>query len=187
MRSGRNLFIINLLNMENETEKRKKRPRKKTCTHCGRKLWLRDFYKLKSGYRYSLCRECTKLYKREQYRRHHKVTDGIIFHEKTGRIVEHQGLSVRIFWSENMLSLLRRYYPNTKNNEIAEMLGVSPRTVTRKARELHLKKSPDFIAAMSREHLLLANARSKELGYPGGFTKGMKFRGNQYTGRVRVE
>ena len=40
---------------------------------------------------------------------------------------------------------------------------------------------------LSREHLLLANARSKELGYPGGFTKGMKFRGNQYTGRIRVE
>ena len=43
------------------------------------------------------------------------------------------------------------------------------------------------IASLSREHLLLANARSKELGYPGGFTKGMKFRGNQYTGRIRVE
>ena len=34
---------------------------------------------------------------------------------------------------------------------------------------------------------LLANARRTELGYPGGFTKGMKFRGNQYTGRIRVE
>lgn len=168
------------------TEK-KKNPRKKTCPHCGRKLWLRDFYKLKDGSRYSLCRECTKRYKREQYRKHRKVADGIIFHQKTGRIVEHRGLSVRIFWSENMLSILRRYYPNTKNEEIAGMLGVSPRTVVRKARELHLVKSREFIASMSREHLLLANARSKELGYPGGFAKWMKFRGNQYTGRIRVE
>lgn len=168
------------------TEK-KKILRKKTCTKCGRKLWLRDFYKLKNGSRYSLCRECTKLYKREQYRKHRKVTDGIIFHEKTGRIVEHHGFSVRIFWSENMLSILRRYYPDTKNEEIAGMLGVSPRTVVRKARELHLEKSREFTSAMSREHLLLANARSKDLGYPGGFAKGMKFRGNQYTGRIRVE
>lgn len=67
------------------------------------------------------------------------------------------------------------------------MLGVSERSVTRKAREMGLKKSREFMASVSREHLLLANARSKELGYPGGFTKGMKFRGNQYTGRMRVE
>ncbi len=50
-----------------------------------------------------------------------------------------------------------------------------------------LEKDNGFVASLSREHLLLANARSKELGYPGGFTKGMKFRGNQYTGRIRVE
>ena len=55
------------------------------------------------------------------------------------------------------------------------------------AREMGLEKDKGFVASLSREHLLLANARSKELGYPGGFTKGMKFRGNQYTGRIRVE
>lgn len=164
-----------------------KRQRKKECSRCHRKLWLRNFYKLKNGGRCSMCRECTKVYKREQYRKHHKVKDGIIFHEKTGRIVEHNGLSVRIFWNANMLSILHRYYPNTKNREIAEMLGVSPRTVTRKAHELHLEKSHEFTTSMRREHLLLANVRNKELGYPGGFTKGMKFRGNQYTGRVRIE
>ena len=64
------------------------------------------------------------------------------------------------------------------------MLGVSERSVTRKAREMGLEKDKGFVASLSREHLLLANARSKELGYPGGFTKGMKFRGNQYTGRI---
>lgn len=86
-----------------------------------------------------------------------------------------------------MLSIMRRHYHNTLNRELAEMLGVSERSVTRKAREMGLKKSREFMASVSREHLLLANARSKELGYPGGFTKGMKFRGNQYTGRMRVE
>lgn len=87
----------------------------------------------------------------------------------------------------NMLSIMRRHYHNTLNRELAEMLGVSERSVTRKAREMGLEKDKGFVASLSREHLLLANARSKELGYPGGFTKGMKFRGNQYTGRIRVE
>lgn len=86
-----------------------------------------------------------------------------------------------------MLSIMRRYYHNTINRELAEMLGVSERSVTRKARELGLEKDKDFVSSISKEHLLLANARSKELGYPGGFTKGMKFKGNQYTGRVREE
>ena len=71
--------------------------------------------------------------------------------------------------------------------ELAAACGVSERSVTRKAREMGLEKDKGFVASLSREHLLLANARSKELGYPGGFTKGMKFRGNQYTGRIRVE
>ena len=104
-----------------------------------------------------------------------------------GRLVEHKGYSTRIFWNGNMLSIMRRHYHNTLNRELAEMLGVSERSVTRKAREMGLEKDKGFVASLSREHLLLANARSKELGYPGGFTKGMKFRGNQYTGRIRVE
>lgn len=70
-----------------------KRQRKKECSRCHRKLWLRNFYKLKNGGRGSMC----------------------------------------------------------------------------------------------REHLLLANVRNKELGYLGGVTKGVKFRGNQYTGRVGIE
>ena len=113
--------------------------------------------------------------------------DGTFMHRTLGRLVEHKGYSTRIFWNGNMLSIMRRHYHNTLNRELAEMLGVSERSVTRKAREMGLEKDKSFVASLSREHLLLANARSKELGYPGGFTKGMKFRGNQYTGRIRVE
>ncbi len=111
----------------------------------------------------------------------------LFMHRTLGRLVEHKGYSTRIFWNGNMLSIMRRHYHNTLNRELAEMLGVSERSVTRKAREMGLEKDKGFVASLSREHLLLANARSKELGYPGGFTKGMKFRGNQYTGRIRVE
>lgn len=164
-----------------------KKQRKKICPHCGRKLWMREFYPLKNGTRNSWCHECVLAYKREQYLKHRKVPDGIFMHRSLDRVVEHKGYSTRIFWNGNMLSIMRRYYHNTINRELAEMLGVSERSVTRKARELGLEKDKDFVSAISKEHLLLANARSKELGYPGGFTKGMKFKGNQYTGRVREE
>ena len=86
-----------------------------------------------------------------------------------------------------MLSIMRRYYHNTINRDLAEMLGVSERTVVRKARELGLNKDADFMRAISKDHLMLANAKRKALGYPGGFAKGMKFRGNQHTGRIRIE
>ena len=121
------------------SENNNKQKRKRVCPHCGRKLWMR-----------------------EQYRKHRKVADGTFMHRTLGRLVEHKGYSTRIFWNGNMLSIMRRHYHNTLNRELAEMLGVSERSVTRKAREMGL-------------------------GYPGGFTKGMKFRGNQYTGRIRVE
>lgn len=164
-----------------------KKQRKKVCPHCGRKLWMREFYPLKNGTRNSWCHECVLNYKREQYLKHRKVPDGTFMHRSLDRIVEHKGYSTRIFWNGNMLSIMHRYYHNTINRELAEMLGVSERSVTRKARELGLEKDKDFVSSISKEHLLLANARSKELGYPGGFTKGMKFKGNQYTGRVGEE
>lgn len=164
-----------------------KKQRKKVCPHCGRKLWMREFYPLKNGSRNSWCHECVLDYKREQYLKHRKVPDGTFMHRSLNRVVEHKGYSTRIFWNGNMLSIMRRYYHNTINQELAEMLGVSERSVTRKARELGLEKDKDFVSSISKEHLLLANARSKELGYPGGFTKGMKFKGNQYTGRVGEE
>lgn len=169
------------------SENNNKQKRKRVCPHCGRKLWMREFYPLKNGGRSSWCHECVLEYKRERYRKTRKVPDGTFMHRTQGRIVEHNGYSTRIFWNGNMLSIMRRHYYNTLNRELAEMLGVSERSVTRKAREMGLEKDKGFVASLSREHLLLANARSKELGYPGGFTKGMKFRGNQYTGRIRVE
>lgn len=169
------------------SENNNKQKRKRVCPHCGRKLWMREFYPLKNGGRSSWCHECVLAYKREQYRKHRKVADGTFMHRTLGRLVEHKGYSTRIFWNGNMLSIMRRHYHNTLNRELAEMLGVSERSVTRKVREMGLEKDKSFVASLSREHLLLANARSKELGYPGGFTKGMKFRGNQYTGRIRVE
>lgn len=51
-------------------------------------------------------------------------------------------------------------FTNTKNQELADRLGTSPRSVTRIARELGLWKSKEFVAAMQRnasEHGAHAN------------------------------
>lgn len=41
-------------------------------------------------------------------------------------------------------------FDHTKNQELADHLGTSPRSVTRMARELGLKKTKEFVAAMQR-------------------------------------
>ena len=47
--------------------------RKKICPKCGRKLWLRDFYKTANGWVSSACKECTRQEKRDEYARNRKV------------------------------------------------------------------------------------------------------------------
>lgn len=133
-----------------------KRKRKKVCPKCGKKLWLGEFYRLKNGLRNSWCNKCVSDYRREHYQKCKKVPDGIFMHRKLNRLVDHKGYSTRIFWNENMISIMRRYYHNTINNELSDMLGVSERTVTRKARELGLEKDKDFIKEISKDNLLIA-------------------------------
>lgn len=49
-----------------------------------------------------------------------------------------------IEWTPRMLKLLNDFYPTMFNDALAKWLGVSIRTMTRKARELGLKKREDF-------------------------------------------
>lgn len=101
-----------------------------------------------------------------------KKPEGACYHPSYGRIMEHHGYVVRIFWNANMLEYLRRHYPTTLNEELAEILGVSSRTMIRKARELGLEKNPEWLAAVWEERRRLAHAANKKKGNPGGFKKG---------------
>lgn len=51
-----------------------------------------------------------------------------------------------------MISELKRYFPTTKNKELAELIGVSERTIVRKARELGLEKDAEWQKNMSRNN-----------------------------------
>lgn len=161
--------------MESTTVKQ----RKKVCTKCGRKLWLRDFYRRIDGTLFAECKECNKQRCRESYLKNKKVPDGTFYHKSYDRIVVHNGCSVRIFWSPSMISYLQKHFPTTKNQDLSEALGVSPRTITRKARELGLEKNSEWLQGVWDEHRLMAQAESKRKGYPGGFKPGHEI-GKEY-------
>lgn len=66
----------------------------------------------------------------------------------------------KIILAETEQDWMREHFSNTKNAEIAEYFGISPRTVVRIARDMGLRKHPDFTEAMQRnaaEHAARAN------------------------------
>ena len=159
--------------------------KKKVCSVCGERKYKREYYRLKSskdGYM-SMCRECHKARIRNVYARTRKVPDGIKFDRKTGRKVMHEGYSSRIYWDGNMLSLLRRHFATTLNYELAELIGVSERTMLRKARELGMEKDQKWLRAVFKDRALLANVASVRSGN-SGVKPGHKFWGNKYTGKI---
>lgn len=99
------------------------------------------------------------------------VREGTYWHPSYGRLMTHKGYSTRIAWSPTMLGIMRRYYPSTTNEEVAGMLGVSARTVVRKARELGLVKDKAWLQEMWNSKRRMAHAVSKG-GNSGSFKKG---------------
>lgn len=146
--------------------------RKKICPHCGRKLWLSSFYPLKSGGRASWCSDCQRQQKREWYAANRKKPDGAHYDPVTDRCYVHNGLSRRIMWSKQMLDDLRSMFATTANQELAGILGVSPRTMIRKARELGLEKDGDWLLKQWNDNRILAHVVAKKKGYPGSIRKG---------------
>lgn len=102
-----------------------------------------------------------------------KKPDGTRYHPAYGRIMQKQGYALRIHWSADMLDYLRRYFPTTLNEELAGCLGVSMRTMIRKARELGLEKDPKWLRDIWNERRQLAHIISRHKCYPGGFQKGV--------------
>lgn len=145
--------------------------RKKVCPKCGRKLWLRDFYRLANGSIYPRCKECTREDKREAYLRTKKVPDRIYMGED-GRLMDHRGVRTSIYWSSYMLETLKRLYPTTKNEDLAVILNVSSRTLIRKARELGIHKDADWQRETSRNHARLAIFQNKIRRNSGMIKKG---------------
>lgn len=70
--------------------------------------------------------------------------------------MKRQGKRAVIYWTGNMLSLLKRHFPNTRNAELVELIGVSERSIARKAKQLGLEKSKSFISRVATENSILS-------------------------------
>lgn len=96
------------------------------------------------------------------------------YDQQRGLIYRTEGQRTFIYWTPQMIDWLKRYFPTNINQEIAEELGVSPRTMLRKARELGLKKDQEWLYKIREERRLMAAAKSKRLGHPGCFKPGCR-------------
>ena len=95
------------------------------------------------------------------------------YNEKYGRVMYHGIHSTSYYWSESMLDYLRRNYATTLNAEIAEHLGMSERTIIRKAREMGLEKDSAWLSSVWQEHVKIGHIVSRCKGYPGTWKKGV--------------
>lgn len=114
------------------------------CCRCKRDLPEDAFYK----YDKSRCKECIR---KMRYDKYHKTHTPIYINDK-GQWMRRQGKKAVLHWTGNMISELKRYFPTTKNKELAELIGVSERTIVRKARELGLEKDAEWQKNMSRNN-----------------------------------
>ncbi len=100
--------------------------------------------------------------------------------------------ALSIEWTPKMLIVLKVKFSRTFNSELAKQLGVSVRTVIRKARELQLEKEPGFldkrreiITQMAQAARPPATQRQIEqitkAGEPYRFKKGHKSTGIDYS------
>lgn len=100
--------------------------------------------------------------------------EGIFVDPRTGRAMEYRDNRLRIFWSPAMLDYLRRNFPTTINEELAECLGCSIKTMVRKAKELGLEKDRQWLLKICAESRAMARSASRRKGWPGGFKKGVR-------------
>ena len=130
--------------------------KRKTCTKCGELKFLHEFYTSKDrrnypdGYSY-WCKECSRTYKREEYRRNRKKPDGVFSYG--GRAMMHKGTAVSVYWGEERTRQFRQEFPTTTNADLAVEFGCSVRTIVRRAREMGLEKDPQWMRDMHNANL----------------------------------
>lgn len=119
------------------------------CSTCKMELPEDAFYK-SDKYR---CKECHREQKKKSYDKYHPQ----VYMNSNGQLMKRSRGHPCIFWNGNMISTLKRYYPNTSNDELVGLLGCSSRTIVRKARELGLCKSKEYISHAAKVNSLMAH------------------------------
>jgi len=141
---------------------RKIMARKKICPTCGRLLWRRDFYVRKETGIYADCKECFKAKRRDKYV--FKRKDGFYLDE-IGRPIEYHHGQKRLAWTPQMVDDFKRFYPTTKNEELAGIFMVSPSSISRKAKSLGIKKDKVWLNKMNKQNAYLGGLANKKRAY----------------------
>lgn len=149
-------------------------PETKRCPQCGKVLPASSFRTRSNGILLqSYCRDCNNRLNRTKYRKPKSMHGtGEVFRKKDGRLWEYTHAHWRRHWSRQMLDDLRRYYSKMTNQELADILDVTLGTLNRKAQELGLHKTRQYIADIARQHLVIARAESAIHGNPGQIKPG---------------
>lgn len=64
--------------------------------------------------------------------------------------------------------VIRKYYAETSNAELADMVGLSPRYVKRYANKCGLAKSERYLRQIKWENIMIARAHQRRAGLCGG-------------------
>lgn len=115
---------------------------------------------------------CSQSWIYEICKRHGLSRKGPRYYPDTERIEEAPNGTRRISWSRQMIDDLKRMFPDHLNHDVAEFLGVSPRTVIRKARELGLNKDGEWLRKIWDDRRRQAHMVSRLMGYPGAIQPG---------------
>lgn len=124
------------------------------CCRCKQDLPPEAFYKA-DKYR---CKECHRKQKKASYDKYHPQ----VYMGDEGRLLKRSQGHPCIFWNGNMLSDLKKHYPNTSNRDMVDLLGVSERTIVRKARELGLEKSDEYVSKVNKGKSFLAHIEKRK-------------------------
>lgn len=79
-----------------------------------------------------------------------------------------------IFWTPRMLKTLKDFFPIMFNKPLAAWIGVSERSLIRKARELGLEKRPGFLDDRREDIVELARTALKKAYRDGRLTSAFK-------------
>lgn len=88
------------------------------------------------------------------------------------RYVKRTSQKPKLYWSRDQLEMLTRRYSTVSVIELAELIGYSDQTIRRKAKELGLKKHPDYRRRANNRNLVMANFISKLRGNKGWIKQG---------------
>ena len=135
------------------------RSKTKTCRVCGRVLPKSEFNKDKNyvdGLN-TRCRQCSMEAQRKW--RANKPRPKVTMHAD-GRLYN-SGIHSTLYWTPQMTSDLKRYYPSSSNREVSELLGINRDLIGAKAKELGLTKSPDYLIKLNKERGFLAKISRK--------------------------